>query len=166
MIAAVLIDFGETLVERVVDDVVPLSELVVVAFPEVAETLDRLVADGYRLAVVSNTTQSTERDLRAALRSIQLERCFDVVATSFDVGHAKPAPQLFRHALNALGCRATDAVMVGNDLKSDIGGADALGMTTVLVARGRVPVPDTDIRPTFIVHSLAEVPALLALGRA
>jgi putative hydrolase of the HAD superfamily len=166
MISAVLIDFGETLVERVVDDVVPLSQLTVVAFPEVAETLDRLVADGYRLAVVSNTTQSTERDMRAALRSIGLEGRFDVVATSFDVGHDKPGPQLFQHVLDALGCPSSEAVMVGNDVVADIGGAAALGMLTVLVARDSAAVPATDIRPTFVVRSLAEVPDLLTPGRS
>lgn len=165
MIAAVLFDFGETLVERIVDDVSPLSDLVVVAFPDAAPTLERLVPEGYRLGVVSNTTQSSEWHLRAALRATGLEPFFDVVVTSFDVGRDKPEPDIFRRALESLRCHPTEAVMVGNDVVADIAGAAALGMTTVLVARGADVVPEqAGVEPSFVVRSLAEIPALLAGG--
>jgi FMN phosphatase YigB (HAD superfamily) len=161
VIRAVLFDFGETLVERIVDDESPLSNLLVVAYADAAPTLDRLVAGGYRLAVVSNTTQSTERQMRIALRSIDMERYFDAVVTSFDVGREKPHGDIFRRALASLSCTPADAVMVGNDPIADIGGAAALGIPSVLVARPSATQHDVVVTPTFIVPSLINLPELV-----
>jgi putative hydrolase of the HAD superfamily len=161
VIRAVLFDFGETLVERIVDDESPLSDLLVVAYSDAAPTLDRLVRDGYRLAIVSNTTQSTERDMRTALGTIGLEPYFDAVVTSFDVGHEKPHGDIFRRALDSLGCTAANAVMVGNDPVADVGGAAALGMATVLVARPSATRHEIDVTPTFVVASLDDLPELV-----
>jgi putative hydrolase of the HAD superfamily len=161
VIEAVLFDFGETLVERIVDDESPLSDLLVVAYSDAADTLEQLAQGGFRLSIVSNTTQSTEQHMRAALRSIGLEGYFDTVVTSFDVGCDKPDPAIFRRALYGVGCAAADAAMVGNDPVADIGGAAALGMTTVLVARSSAPAAHRGVVPTFVVTTLGEIPALL-----
>jgi HAD superfamily hydrolase (TIGR01662 family) len=163
MIRAVLIDFGETLVERVVDDVVPLTELTIRPFEDARPALEQLAAAGHRLGLVSNTTQTTARQMRTVLAGMDLERFFDVVLTSFDVGREKPDPAMFALALARLDRAAEQAAMVGNDIVSDVGGAAALGMTTVWLARDRAAVPATAVAPTFTVASLSEVPALLGV---
>jgi 2-haloalkanoic acid dehalogenase type II len=161
VIKAVLIDFGETLVERVVDDERPLNELVITPFPETRAVLRQLVEAGCRLAVVSNTTMSTETHLREVLRAAGLEAFFDAVLTSHDVGVRKPDPAIYERALALLGCRADEAAMVGNDLDQDISGAAALGMTTVLLARAPDPARESSVVPDFVIASLAELPAVL-----
>ena len=161
MIKAVLIDFGETLVERVVDDERPLTELVITPFPETRDVLRRLVESGYRLALISNTTMSTEVHLREVLRAAGLESFFAAVLTSHDVGVRKPDPAIYERALALLGCCADEAAMVGNDLDQDISGAAALGMTTVLVVRAPDPPPKGSVVPGFVIASLAELPAVL-----
>lgn len=167
MIRAVLFDFGETLVERVVDDVFPLTELPIKPFPDAAPALEQLTRAGCRLAVVSNTSLTSEEQMRTVLRADGLERFFDAVVTSFDVGHEKPHPAIFLIALDRLECAARNAAMVGNDLVADVGGAASLGMTTVLIAREgatirSTPSADTDT-PTLTVTSLLEVPGLLGV---
>ena len=160
-VRAVLVDFGETLVERVDDSLQPLNELEVVAFPDSAPMLNRLQRDGYRLAVVSNTTQSSERVLRGVLQTLGLDHFFDAVVTSFDIGHEKPDPVIFRRALELLGCPADEAAMIGNDPTVDVGGAAALGMITILICRDDAPADRAEVAPTFTVASLLEIPALL-----
>jgi len=164
-IRAVLFDFGETLVERVDDAIAPLSELEVIAFPDSAPTLDRLRRDGYRLGIVSNTTQSSEEVLRRVLQTLGLLRFFDTVVASFDTGHEKPDPEIFRLALERLGCSADEAAMVGDDTTKDVGGAAALGMITILIRREDAPADRSQVAATFTVTSLLEIPALLHAPR-
>jgi len=49
----------------------------------------------------------------------------------------KPAPRFFLEAVAELGCRPEEAVMVGDDAVSDVGGALAAGLSAVLVQTGK-----------------------------
>lgn len=49
----------------------------------------------------------------------------------------KPAPAFFETALDDMGVDPEDAVMIGDDLPNDIGGAQALGLRAVLVRTGK-----------------------------
>jgi HAD superfamily hydrolase (TIGR01458 family) len=77
----------------------------------------------------------------------------------------KPAPAFFATVLAGLGVRPADAVMVGDDVESDIGGALRAGLAGVLVRTGKYradAVAASGVEPTATVDSLADVPALLA----
>jgi HAD superfamily hydrolase (TIGR01662 family) len=158
---AVLIDFGETLVERVDDTIQPLNELQIIPFPDSAPALEQLSRAGYRLAVVSNTTQSDEQVMRGVLQAAGLGQYFQTVLTSFATGYAKPDPRIFRLALDRLDCSPAEGVMIGDDAIKDIGGAAAAGLRTVLISRGAAPADDSHPAATFTVRSLLEIPALL-----
>jgi putative hydrolase of the HAD superfamily len=160
-IRCVLFDFGETLVERVNDELQPLDELTITAFSDAAPTLERLRQDGYRMAIVSNTSQSGERHMLAALQVLGFAGYFDAIVTSFEAGAEKPSPLIYDLALQRLGCTRAEAAMVGNDPLTDIQGAAALGMITVLVARDVDHAQGPGAPATFTVGSLREVPGLL-----
>jgi HAD superfamily hydrolase (TIGR01458 family) len=49
----------------------------------------------------------------------------------------KPSPGFFLGAVAELGCRPDEAVMVGDDAVSDVGGALAAGLSAVLVQTGK-----------------------------
>jgi putative hydrolase of the HAD superfamily len=55
----------------------------------------------------------------------------DAAVFSSGVGKRKPHPAIFERALDELGVAASAALFVGDDRRADIGGAGALGMTTV-----------------------------------
>ncbi|MBJ7903178.1 TIGR01458 family HAD-type hydrolase [Streptomyces sp. DSM 110735] len=78
----------------------------------------------------------------------------------------KPSAAFFRAALDRLGVDATEALMVGDDVESDVLGAQRLGITGVLVRTGKFQ-PDTLDRasgtPDHVVDSFADLPALLGL---
>jgi HAD superfamily hydrolase (TIGR01662 family) len=158
----VLFDFGETLVERVDDSVQPLNELHIVPYADTVPTLEGLRRAGYRLAVVSNTTQSSDEVMRGVLASIGIAQYFDTVVTSYDAGHEKPEPGIFRLALDRLNCPPAQAAMIGNDPVKDVGGAAALGLITVLVGRDWSVIGAGGSAATYTVASLAEIPPLLA----
>jgi len=76
----------------------------------------------------------------------------------------KPAPAFFATVLAGLGARPADAVMVGDDVESDVGGALRAGLAGVLVRTGKYrpeAVAASGVEPTATVDSIADVPALL-----
>jgi HAD superfamily hydrolase (TIGR01458 family) len=76
----------------------------------------------------------------------------------------KPAVAYFEAALGELGAAPADAVMVGDDIESDIGGAKRAGLRAVLVRTGKFreeTLAGADVQPDGVVASIAEVPAYL-----
>jgi HAD superfamily hydrolase (TIGR01458 family) len=81
----------------------------------------------------------------------------------------KPAPAFFATVLAELGIGPAAAVMVGDDVESDVGGAQRAGLAGVLVRTGKYradAVAASGVRPTATVDSIADVPALLAAAPA
>jgi HAD superfamily hydrolase (TIGR01458 family) len=77
----------------------------------------------------------------------------------------KPAPGFFAQVLDDLGVQARSALMVGDDIESDIGGALGAGLQAVLVRTGKFReerVRASGIEPTAVIGSVAELPDLLA----
>ena len=76
----------------------------------------------------------------------------------------KPAPAFFAAALASLSAAPREAAMIGDDLESDVGGAQAAGIQGVLVRTGKFRPGDLEkssVRPDAVLASLAELPSLL-----
>jgi HAD superfamily hydrolase (TIGR01458 family) len=76
----------------------------------------------------------------------------------------KPTAAYFESALDELAATAGDAVMVGDDVEADIGGAKRLGMQAVLVRTGKfrpVALEEADPQPDAVIDSIADLPAWL-----
>ena len=76
----------------------------------------------------------------------------------------KPAPAYFEAALEMLGVPAARAVMVGDDVANDVLGAQAIGMTGVLVRTGKFRPADlerADGGPDHVIDSIADLPTLM-----
>jgi HAD superfamily hydrolase (TIGR01458 family) len=72
----------------------------------------------------------------------------------------KPAKPFFDSALAMLGATPDDALMIGDDIKGDVGGARNAGIAGVLVRTGKFRDGDLegDIRPDAVLGSIAELP--------
>jgi HAD superfamily hydrolase (TIGR01458 family) len=78
----------------------------------------------------------------------------------------KPSKSFFELALSELGARADRAVMVGDDVEADVGGAMAAGLAGILVRTGKYRedlVRKSGIEPTATVDSIAGVPELISI---
>jgi HAD superfamily hydrolase (TIGR01458 family) len=76
----------------------------------------------------------------------------------------KPSPAFFRSALAHAGVPAAAAAVVGDDLESDVGGAQAAGMRGVLVRTGKFRAGDLEsgsVKPDAVLASIAALPTLL-----
>lgn len=80
----------------------------------------------------------------------------------------KPSSAFFAAALEQLDCDPGQALMVGDDLTSDIRGAQLHGLRTVLVRTGKFR-PDvyerSGVRPTALLSSIADLPEWLQTAR-
>lgn len=72
----------------------------------------------------------------------------------------KPAPRLFQLAMSKVESEAQNCVMIGDDLVSDIGGAQALGMRAILLRTGKYEQNDeirnANIKADAIFDNLSE----------
>lgn len=72
----------------------------------------------------------------------------------------KPAPEFYRSAVDRLGVDGREVVMVGDDIRGDVGGAQRSGLRGVLVRTGKFRDRDlnSDITPDGVLDSVAEFP--------
>lgn len=92
-----------------------------------------------------------------------------VVALEYATGResvvtGKPSAEFFGAALNQLGVEASDTAMIGDDLEADVGGALGAGLSGILVRTGKFreeKLADSEIEPTLVIDSIAELPGLL-----
>lgn len=94
--------------------------------PGALELLRGLRADGYRLAVISNTVGEPGAYVRPTLTRMGFDDWVESYVFSDELPWAKPAPEIFRTALDRIGSVASEAVHVG-DGWSDIEGARRSG---------------------------------------
>lgn len=76
----------------------------------------------------------------------------------------KPQPEFFKSALRDMGVEPEEAVMVGDDVVSDVGGAQDCGLTGVLVRTGKYRPSDEKhptVHPDAIVDDLAHAVNLI-----
>jgi HAD superfamily hydrolase (TIGR01458 family) len=102
------------------------------------------------------TTEGLQLDGGAFLAGIQAA----TGATAAICG--KPAPAYFEAVLGELGLTPDRAAMVGDDIVNDVLGAQALGLTGVLVRTGKFSPSDLERgAPDHVIDALADLPALL-----
>jgi putative hydrolase of the HAD superfamily len=92
-------------------------------------------------------------------------RHFDHWSFSDEVGVYKPDAKIFRHALEGLGVDdASDALHIGDLRRTDVAGAQAVGMTAVRY-RGVFddPPSDLDVEGDHVVADLAELLTIVGL---
>lgn len=87
--------------------------------PFAVEVLDYLVSK-YNLTVVTNGFEEIQN---LKLAAGNLHQYFKHIITSQKAGHKKPAREIFEFALSQNAARHYEAVMIGDNLITDIGGA-------------------------------------------
>ena len=105
-------------------------------YPGVLEALKLLREKGYRLWLLSNA----QRVFTAyELRHLGLEACFDGIYISSDHGCRKPDVRFFRKLLDQQQLDVSKCLMIGNDRRTDIAGATAVGLDTLYMHTNITP---------------------------
>jgi putative hydrolase of the HAD superfamily len=74
--------------------------------------------------------------LYLVLQALDLAQFFTSVTISWEVGAAKPDPQIFAAGLDKHDCPAEAAWHIGDSLKEDYQGAKTAGLRAILIERG------------------------------
>jgi len=117
------------LVNKISDGYVELSPQQTALFPKTHETLNYLQKEGYNMHIITNGFKEVQY---IKLNKSGLDRYFDVIVCSEDVGQNKPSPAIFKHSLDTANAKAIDSVMIGDDYEVDVVGARNFGMHAIL----------------------------------
>lgn len=123
--------------------------------PMVAFAL-RIAADAHWIPIVV-----TNGETRVQEEKMHRTGLHDLVAgyvISQQVGVRKPNPRIFAIAAERAGRRFRRAWLIGDSPEADIGGADAIGVNSVWLSRGR-QWQDTRYTPTRTCHGFIEAVA-------
>jgi putative hydrolase of the HAD superfamily len=125
--------------------------------PDALQVLSWLGAHGIKRGVCSNAPFPPEM-MRRQVDANGVGEMLDAVVFSSEVGRRKPAPEVYRAALDAIGVDARHALFVGDRVREDYEGPRAVGMRAVIfTAHAEEPPPEGV--PT--IASLSEIPQLL-----
>lgn len=122
--------------------------------------LKRLREMEIEMGLIANQSE----DIDEILEKSGLKGYFSVKAISSVVKVAKPDPKIFQLALDEAARSATQCIMVGDRLDTDICPANSAGMQTIRYTNSlfslQIPSQECE-QPTFTVASLQEIPGIL-----
>jgi putative hydrolase of the HAD superfamily len=126
-------------------------------------SLEALDERGIRLGIVCDVGFSGGELLRELLAEEGLLAYFGGWGFSDEVGHYKPAPQIFEAALEMLGASPGEALHIGDLRRTDVAGAAALGMKSVRY-RGMNPEGDSEpeAEADFVIDNHLELVEIVA----
>ncbi|HYG49438.1 MAG TPA: YjjG family noncanonical pyrimidine nucleotidase [Flavobacteriales bacterium] len=123
------VDFhNKTIAETVADKYVTVSPFKTIVFDGTYEILEYLCKK-YKLAIITNGFNEV---VAHKIKNCGLDRYFNHIQTSEDAGHQKPHPRIFEIVLEKFNVGAKKAVMIGDNLETDIAGGKNSGMHTIL----------------------------------
>jgi putative hydrolase of the HAD superfamily len=123
------------------------------------ETFDILEAlkENYRLLLLTNGSPDLQKTKLAI--TPELVPYFDQIVISGDFGRGKPDPTIFEHALSRMSVQKKEVIMVGDNLMTDILGANRAGIKTVWINRHNKE--RNEVIPTYEIKHLEELFPLL-----
>ncbi|MFC2076050.1 HAD family hydrolase [candidate division KSB1 bacterium] len=150
--------FDQRDIEGIFETVLSAVAAADILFPGAVDVL-RVVGRRFDIALLSNgygpwTDQFLARQ--------GLEDVFKAVVVSSDVGCEKPDPGIFNLALEQLGRRPAETLMVGDYYDTDIRGAQAVGMRTAWINPTGENPPDGP-PPDITVQRITDIPEKLGL---
>ena len=128
-------DIGDTIVNEGTEVMVPGTELVLRAecIPGAVETMRRLYDEGYIILMVAD---GLVQSFHNTMTQHGLDDIFSAHIISERVGEQKPSPRMFQAAMDAAGLTEADKgriIMVGNNIRRDVLGANRFGIRSVLL---------------------------------
>ena len=159
-------DIGDTVIDEdtevraVPEGVVSRADCI----PGARETLLALYERGYTIAMVAD---GLVQSFHNTMTQHGLEHIFAAKAISEAVGVEKPDARMFQAAMDQLGLSEADKpriLMVGNNLRKDIAGANALGIRSARMRwspRYRHQWANDGEKPDYVLDAPTELPALL-----
>ena len=110
----------------------------------------------YQIGIIANQKLGTEK----RLIEFGIRKYIDVIIASAEEGVAKPDKRIFEIALKKAGCKAEQAVMVGDRIDNNIVPAKEMGMKTIWIKQGMGKywkISNECEKADFVIDSLSEL---------
>lgn len=143
-----------TLALQLADRYIEVSPQKTALLPGTIDVLNHL-ANRYRLHIITNGFEEVQH---IKISRSGLTHYFDVVVTSESAGCKKPGREIFEHACRNSGAEVAVSLMIGDDLETDIKGAQNAGMDHVFFNPKK---NKHDFEVTHEISALAELKSLL-----
>ncbi len=130
-------------------------------YEDTFQVLDKLKKD-YRLVLITNGSP----DLQNTKLTItpELVPYFDHIVISGGYGKGKPDKGIFEHALSLMSLDKDEAIMVGDNLNTDILGANRAGIKSVWI--NREEKERNEVEPTYEIRELSDLYGVLETMRS
>ena len=123
------------------------------------ELMNYLRQRGYRMHMTSNGFHEVQYK---KLSACGLGDFFDTIVLSENAGANKPSKIFFDYAFAQTGAKPETTMMIGDNMMTDIQGAKAAGMDTLLFNRWQYDVKSGDPEaPTYVVSELLDIKQIL-----
>ena len=106
-----------------------VEEELLLEIPGAGRTLERLAGKGVPMALLSNATDGAY--IARVIERHGWTRYFRPLIVSSDIGVRKPRAEAFRSVLRTWTFAPAEVAMVGDSLRHDVGGGQALGLRTI-----------------------------------
>ena len=126
-------------------------------YPDVPDTLAKLKDSGRQTAILSNGSPAM---LEAVVESSGLEDLIQTILSVEMVGIFKPAPTVYRLAVDRLGVTAAEIVFMSANAWDAVG-ATAFGLRVAWINRFSQRIERLPFQPDIEIKTLAELPGLL-----
>ncbi|XEC94360.1 HAD family hydrolase [Paenibacillus tarimensis] len=126
-------------------------------YEDTLRTLNQLVQD-YRMLILTNGDPDLQQEKVDGIAG--LADFFEHIVISGCFEEGKPGGAMFRHSLSLAGACPEECIMIGDNLLTDILGANRAGIPSIWVNRSG-KARSSAIAPDREVTSLSEIPGLL-----
>lgn len=150
-------DFGITdnvLAEKIGDDYIRISPLMVNLFPYTIEILEYLFPI-YNLHIITNGFSEVQT---VKLETSGMDKYFTQVITSEEAGVKKPHPDIFKYAFTKAEALPGESIMIGDDYEVDIIGAKEANMYQIFVDHEK---KYGNNQSTYYINNLKEIEGIL-----
>ncbi len=106
-----------------------VEEELLLEIPGAGRTLERLAGKGLPMALLSNATDGAS--IARGIEHHGWTRHFRPLVVSSDIGVRKPRAEAFQSVLRTWTFAPEEIAMVGDSLRHDVGGGQALGLRTI-----------------------------------
>ncbi len=114
-----------------------------------------------RLGIITNGLAEVQRP---RLVSTGVDRLFDIIVVSGEIGSMKPSHTYFEHTYNQMSRpRKNKVLVVGDSLNADVKGGSDFGFTTCWF-NPESAENDIGIRPDYVIDALHHIPAIVGLN--
>ncbi len=124
-----------------------------------AEAVLNQLGQQFRLGLITNGLKEVQRP---RLQSINMQRFFEVIVVSDEIGPAKPAKAFFDHAFQEMGQPSPNKTLViGDNLGADIKGGANYGTHTAWINPESKSSYIENLEPTYSLHKVEDMLNLL-----